>query len=94
VYDTKPDYEVLGRCYERSDGTRILVLVKLMASGNEGEDPDTIYLPGYYKRVLGPGGALSQAANFVTLTNNDGAILVESEEPGGGGGGKVDPGQD
>lgn len=74
------NYKILGREYEKADGTRALVLSKIMASGGtEGSNPTTHDLGGCYRMVqsdltLGP------VINEITLTNNDGVILVKEDE--------------
>jgi hypothetical protein len=89
VYETGAEYEVLGRCYLRDGSQHILVLVKLMAWGcQEGEDPVSITLPGSYKPVLDSSGTLGPATDSITLSNNDGVILVKNTSGGKGG---IDP---
>lgn len=92
VLETTPNHEILGREYEQSDGTRVLVLVKLLTTGAPGQNPSVVNLPGEYQRLTAPGGGLSGVINAVTLTNNEGVILVEyTGSGGGGGGGKYEP---
>jgi hypothetical protein len=78
VMETATGYEILGRQYRRADGTRILVLVKLMDRDRvEGADPAPFQLPGAYHPVL-PDLTLGAAVTAIELVNNDGVILVES----------------
>lgn len=64
VFATGGTYEILGRQYLRSDGKRVLVLVKLMASGQtEGASPTTHALGGSYRKALsnlGLGSVITQ----------------------------------
>jgi hypothetical protein len=77
VWATHNDHEILGREYLRGDGQRVLVLVKLMASGmTEGASPSTHQLPGSYRAIL-PDLTLDVPSTQVELRNNDGMILVE-----------------
>jgi len=77
VMDSQTGYEILGREYERQDGTRILVITKLMAKGLiENGDPSVYQLPGTYRRVL-PDLTLDVPITEIQMVNNDGFILVE-----------------
>jgi hypothetical protein len=72
-----PNFKILGREYEKDDGTHVLVLSKIMASGSaEGASPTTHALPRCYRKVQ-PDLSLGPALAKITLTDNDGAILVE-----------------
>jgi hypothetical protein len=78
VLETGTGYEILGREYRRVDGTRILVLVKLMERDRiEGADPALVQLPGAWRRVL-QDLTLGAPLTEVELVNNDGVILVDS----------------
>lgn len=76
VWEDDTDYEILGREYLRDDLKRVLVLTKIMASGqSEGGSETTHCLPGFYRKVL-PDLSLSNPIDEISLVNNDGVILV------------------
>jgi hypothetical protein len=94
VFAQDDSYKVLGREYIRSDGTKVLVLTKIMASGcSEGQSPTTHSLPRCYREVL-PDLTLGNVVSSVALYNNDGVILVETTCPPSGGGKGPEPGQE
>jgi len=71
------DYKILGREFLRDDGRRVLVLTKIMASGRtEGADPTTHTLPLKWYRLL-PDLTWSSPLTYITLSNNEGAILLK-----------------
>jgi len=78
VWASHDDYEILGREYERADGQRVLVLVKLMANNgqSEGGSPTLHTLPRTYRAVQ-PSLILGAPIDQIELRNNDGVILVE-----------------
>jgi len=72
-------YKILGREYLRVDGRRVLVLTKIKNSANsygEGQDPTTHVLPQKWYR-LEPDMTWSGPHTYITLTNNEGAILLK-----------------
>jgi hypothetical protein len=77
VWESAERYEIVGREYLRSDGKRVLVLVKLMHKDEaEGGNPTTHQLSGDYG-IVQSDLTLSGPVTEVTLFNNDGVILVE-----------------
>ena len=75
-------FDVLGRQFLRSDNKRVLVLVRLMDSGQTaGADPETISLGGSYKKVLANFG-LGSTINQISLSNNEAVILVKQTGSG------------
>jgi len=75
VFASGATYQILGRQFLRSDGQRILVLVKLMASGQtEGSGAANHSLGASYHR-LQSGFTWSSASSQVNMTNNSAVIL-------------------
>lgn len=86
-------YKILGREYVRDDGKRVLVLTKIRDAANsygEGEDPTTHLLPLKWYR-LNPDMTWSSPLTYITLKNNEGAILLKYNK---GDGGPPDPHQE
>lgn len=86
VMGTDDTGEWLGRQYYRSSDVKgLLVVAKLMKNNKTpGADPRAIQLPGYYRRVQ-VGFTLGPVISQLTLTNNEGAILVrETKGPNPG----------
>ena len=78
-------YKILGREYLREDGRRVLVLTKIRDPYNslgEGLDPTTHTLPHLWYR-LNPDMTWGPASAQITLTNNEGAILLKYIKGGG-----------
>jgi hypothetical protein len=72
-------YKILGREYVRSDGKWVLVLTKIRDPYNsfgEGQDPTTHTLPLKWYRLM-PDMTWSGPLTYITLTNNEGAILLK-----------------
>jgi hypothetical protein len=82
VLESGSTYQILGREFLRSDSKKVLVLVKLMATGQtEGTGAALHSLPANYRKVL-PDFTLGPVINQVTLVNNDAVILLRENPPG------------
>lgn len=86
IWKDEQDYKILGRQYMRSDGRKVLVLAKVMPVGGVEGDPasaTTHTLPPREWHRLMPDMTWSSPTTQVTLTNNEGAILLNynGEEP-------------
>ncbi len=80
MLESYDNYEIIGREYERIDGTRTLVLARIMATNMvEGADPVTCQLPGTYRTVQ-PDLSLGDPVTQLELVNNDGVILVKHQD--------------
>lgn len=77
VFASGSTYQILGRQFQRSDGKKILVLVKLMTDGQtEGSGSASHALGASYRRLQSDFTWSSQS-NSVTLTNNSAVILTK-----------------
>ncbi len=82
VFEDGSTYQLLGRQFLRSDGKRILVLVKLMDYGqSEGGSSVNHALGASYKR-LQSNFTWSPASSSVSMTNNSGVILLRQSGQG------------
>jgi hypothetical protein len=87
VFSSGANYQVLGRMYMRSDDDAIiLVLAKLMAYGQTAGTSSTSISLGTSYRVVQSNFSLSSGVSSVSLSNNQGVILIRANTGNGGGG--------